>query len=39
MMGGGMDKAYEQAAAIRQLDANRGHVAYAMLNTGEKKIC
>lgn len=37
MMGGGVDKAYEQAAAIKKLDANRGHVAYAILYAGEKK--
>lgn len=37
MMGGGVDKAYEQAAAIKKLDANRGHVAYAILYVGEKK--
>jgi len=37
MMGGGIDKAYEQAAAIKQLDAARGGVAYATLYTGEKK--
>lgn len=37
VMGGGMDKAYAQAAAIKQLDATRGHVAYALLYIGEKK--
>lgn len=37
MMGGGIDKAYAQAAAIKQLDAVRGCIAYAMLYTGEKK--
>lgn len=31
MMGGGLDKAREQAAAIRQLDAVRGHVAFGMV--------
>lgn len=30
MMGGGMDKAYEQAAEIRKLDASRGRLAYAI---------
>lgn len=35
--GGSMEKAYEQAAAIKQHDANRGRVAYAMLYAGEKK--
>jgi len=37
MMGGGTDKAYEQAAAIRRLDAGHGHVAYAQLYAAEKK--
>lgn len=37
MMGGGMDKAYEQAAAIKQLDASRGRLAYATLYVAEKK--
>jgi tetratricopeptide (TPR) repeat protein len=37
MLGGGLDKAYAQAAAIKQLDATRGHVAYALLYIGEKK--
>ncbi len=37
MMGGGLDKAYAQAAAIKQLDAARGHVAYAILCISEKK--
>ena len=37
MMGGGMDKAYEQAAAIRQLDAARGRLAYATLYAADKK--
>lgn len=37
MAGGGLEKAYAQAAAIRKLDAGRGHVAYATLAAGEKK--
>lgn len=37
LMGGGMDKAYAQAEAIKQLDATRGHLAYATLYVGEKK--
>jgi tetratricopeptide (TPR) repeat protein len=37
MMGGGIDKATEQAAAIRKLDATRGRIAYATLYAGEKK--
>lgn len=37
MMGGGVDKAYEQAAAIRKLDATRGHRAYATLYAADKK--
>ncbi|MDB6115891.1 MAG: Tetratricopeptide repeat protein [Lacunisphaera sp.] len=37
LMGGGMDKAYAQAAAIRRLDATRGRLAYATLYSGEKK--
>ena len=36
-MGGGLDKAYAQAAAIRKLDVSRGRVAYATLYAGEKK--
>jgi tetratricopeptide (TPR) repeat protein len=36
MMGGGIDKAYAQAAEIKKLDANRGRVAYAILYVGEK---
>ncbi len=36
MMGGGIDKAREQAAAIRQLDAVRGHVAFGMIAQAEK---
>ncbi|MBI2814481.1 MAG: tetratricopeptide repeat protein [Opitutae bacterium] len=37
MMGGGSDKAYAQAAEIKKRDAHRGHVAYAILYSGEKK--
>ena len=37
MMGGGIDKAYAQAAEIKKLDATHGHIAYATLYTGEKK--
>jgi tetratricopeptide (TPR) repeat protein len=37
MMGGGIDKAYAQAAEIKKLDPTRGHIAYATLYTGEKK--
>ncbi|MEJ1971402.1 MAG: tetratricopeptide repeat protein [Lacunisphaera sp.] len=37
LIGGGLDKAYAQAAAIKEADATRGLVAYAMLNIGEKK--
>lgn len=37
MIGGGMDKAYAQAEAIQQLDAARGLLAYALLETAEKK--
>lgn len=37
MMGGGVDKAYAQAAEIKKLDADRGRVAYAILYVGEKK--
>lgn len=37
MMGGGMDKAREQASAIRQLDPVRGHVAFGMIAQAEKK--
>jgi len=37
MMGGGIDKAYAQATAIKKLDASRGRIAYAMLYVGEKK--
>ena len=35
--GGGMEKAYEQAAAIKKVDAARGRIAYASLYAGEKK--
>lgn len=35
--GGGIDKAYAQAAEIQKLDAVRGHIAYATLYAGEKK--
>lgn len=35
--GGGMDKAYAQAAEIKQLDAIRGHLAYAALYGADKK--
>lgn len=37
VMGGGLDKAREQAAAIRTLDAVRGHVAFGMIALAEKK--
>lgn len=37
LLGGGSDKAYAQAEAIKQLDAMRGHVAYATLYGAEKK--
>ena len=37
MMGGGMDKAHAQAAAIREIDPARGRVATAILHIGEKK--
>lgn len=36
-MGGGMDKAYAQAAEIRTLDARRGRAAYASLYSAEKR--
>lgn len=36
-LGGGMDKAYEQAAEIKKLDAVRGRQAYATLYVAEKK--
>lgn len=35
--GGGMEKAYAQAAEIKKLDAARGRIAYATLYVGEKK--
>lgn len=35
--GGGMDKAYAQAAEIKKLDVIRGRVAYATLYAAEKK--
>ncbi len=38
VMGGGIDKAYEQAAAIRRLDAGRGHLAYAAVYAADKKV-
>ena len=37
MVGGGMDKAYAQAAEIKKLNATRGRIAYATLYVGEKK--
>jgi tetratricopeptide (TPR) repeat protein len=37
VMGGGMDKAYEQAVEIKKLDPVRGRTAYAALYIGEKK--
>ena len=37
MLGGGMDKAYAQAAEIKKLDATRGRIAYAMLAVGDEK--
>ena len=36
-VGGGMDKAYAQAAEIKKLDAVRGRTAYAGLYAAEKK--
>lgn len=36
-MGGGMDRAYAQAAEIKKLDPTRGRLAYATLYTSEKK--
>jgi len=36
-LGGGMDKAYEQAAEIKKLDPLRGRQAYATLYAAEKK--
>lgn len=37
MMGGGLDKAYAQAAEIKKHDASRGRITYAILFIGEKK--
>ena len=37
LMGGGVDKAYEQAAEIKKLDASRGRLAYTTLYAAEKK--
>lgn len=37
MVGGGMEKAYAQAAEIKKLDAARGRLAYANLYVAEKK--
>lgn len=37
MMGGGMDKAYAQAAEIKRHDELRGRVAFAILHVSEKK--
>lgn len=37
MVGGGMDKAYAQAAEIKKLDADRGRIAFAQLYAAEKK--
>jgi tetratricopeptide (TPR) repeat protein len=37
IVGGGMDKAYAQAAEIKRLDARRGRAAYASLYASEKK--
>lgn len=37
LVGGGIDKAYAQAAAIKRIDAARGHVLYAQLYSNEKK--
>ncbi len=37
VMGGGMDKAYAQAEAIKQLDAARGRLAFATLYAADKK--
>lgn len=36
-VGGGLDKAAEQAAQIKALDATRGRIAFATLYVGEKK--
>lgn len=37
MVGGGMDKAYFQAAEIKKLSADQGRIAYAQLYAAEKK--
>lgn len=37
LVGGGMDKAYAQAAEIKRIDTARGHVVYAQLYSTEKK--
>lgn len=37
IVGGGMDKAYAQAAAIKELDPTRGRLAFANLYAAEKK--
>ena len=37
MMGGGVDKAYAQAAEIKKLDPARGRLAYASVYTADKK--
>lgn len=37
VMGGGSDKAFAQAAAIKEHDPIRGRLAYALLYIGEKK--
>lgn len=37
MVGGGVDKAYAQAAEIKKLDPARGRLAYGLIYVGEKK--
>ncbi|MBI5768318.1 MAG: tetratricopeptide repeat protein [Verrucomicrobia bacterium] len=37
LVGGGMDKAYAQAAEIKKLDAMRGRICFATLYTADKK--
>ena len=37
MLGGGVDKAYVQAAEIKKLDPVRGRIAHGMIYAGEKK--
>ncbi len=37
MVGGGIDKAYAQAAEIKRLSADQGRIAYAQLYAAEKK--